>query len=90
MALLHARKKYTNGEITIVWEPQKCCHSGICVLELPDVFDAYEVPWIDPNAASTEELIRVIKECPSAALTYYRNEDGDVPVEIGRPSLRKR
>ncbi|NJX14547.1 (4Fe-4S)-binding protein [Tamlana crocina] len=24
-------KEYTNGEVTIVWNPEACIHSGICV-----------------------------------------------------------
>jgi len=31
-------KEYTNGEITIVWKPDVCIHSGICVRTLPKVY----------------------------------------------------
>lgn len=27
--------EYTNGELTIVWQPELCQHAGICVKMLP-------------------------------------------------------
>ncbi len=30
-------KEYTNGEITNVWEPEVCIHSGVCVRTLPNI-----------------------------------------------------
>lgn len=27
--------EYTNGELTIVWQPEMCQHAGICVKMLP-------------------------------------------------------
>lgn len=75
-------KKYTNGEVTIVWKPGLCIHAGICG-KLPGVFDSRKKPWIDPNGATTEEIINQVKQCPSAALSYYMNHEraGEVKVE---------
>lgn len=67
-------REYSNGEITIVWEPKVCAHSGICARGLPAVFDPKRRPWIDPLAASTEELIAQVDRCPSGALSYRRGE----------------
>lgn len=50
-------KKYTNGEITIVWKPGVCIHSGICVRGLPLVFNTELKPWINIQAATTAQLI---------------------------------
>ncbi len=27
--------EYTNGELTIIWQPELCQHAGICVKTLP-------------------------------------------------------
>jgi uncharacterized Fe-S cluster protein YjdI len=65
-------KKYTNGEVTIVWKPNTCIHSRICwhaATGLPEVFNPMERPWIKPEAASTERIIEQIKKCPSGALS---------------------
>ncbi len=69
------KKEYTNGELTIVWQPGKCEHAGVCVKTLPNVYKPKEKPWINPENASTEELIAQINACPSGALSYYMNED---------------
>ncbi len=68
-------KRYSNGEVTIVWKPALCCFSGICTNGLPLVFKAEVRPWIDPMAAPTEELIRQVNECPTGALSYFMNAE---------------
>lgn len=67
-------KEYSNGEVTIVWKPEACIHSGICVRGLGDVFKPKEKPWVKIDAASTEDLIQQVKACPSGALSYYMND----------------
>ena len=74
-------KNYTNNEVTIVWEPEKCIHSGICVRGLGDVFKPKEKPWIKIDAASTKELVKQVKACPSGALSYFMNSEGDKTTE---------
>ncbi|NHF60261.1 hypothetical protein FK220_012980 [Flavobacteriaceae bacterium TP-CH-4] len=63
-------KRYSNGELTVVWKPKKCIHSGICVKTLPQVYDPNEKPWIKAENATVEELKSQIELCPSGALTY--------------------
>lgn len=67
------KKKYSNGEITVIWHPERCIHAGICVKMLPKVYDVKARPWIKPENATTDELIAQIDRCPSRALTYERN-----------------
>ena len=62
--------EYSNGELTIVWQPELCRHAGICVKTLPNVYHPKERPWIKMENATTEELIAQIKMCPSGALSY--------------------
>ena len=71
--------EYTNGEATIVWEAEKCIHSGICVNGLPNVFKPDERPWVKVDAATTKQLVKQVKECPSGALSSYMNGDKDKP-----------
>jgi uncharacterized Fe-S cluster protein YjdI len=68
-------REYTNGEVTIVWRPGFCVHSGICAHGLPDVFRPREKPWVRAESASTQELIDQVSCCPSGALSYYMNAD---------------
>ena len=62
--------EYSNGEITIVWKPDLCQHSGICVRTLPAVYHPKERPWINPLNATTAELINQVNKCPSGALSF--------------------
>ena len=61
--------KYSNGAVTILWQPDKCIHSGICFKGLPAVFDPRKKPWIEPSQASTNAIIQQVKKCPSGALS---------------------
>ncbi len=67
-------KQYSNGTITIKWQPQKCQHAGVCVKMLPKVYNPKNKPWITVENASTEELINQVNQCPSGALSFYNNE----------------
>lgn len=62
-------KEYTNNEVTVVWQPEKCIHSGICLRGLPSVFDLKTKPWVTITGASSEEIVTLVKECPSKALS---------------------
>ena len=62
-------KRYSNGEITVIWQPHLCVHSGLCMAGLPKVFDATRRPWVDPKAADTLEIRNQVIMCPSGALT---------------------
>lgn len=70
-------KKYTNGEVTIVWKPSRCIHSKNCFNGLPAVFDPTKRPWIDAKGSDTSNIIEQLKKCPSAALSYYLNSEGE-------------
>ncbi len=80
-------KEYSNGEITILWEPGKCIHAGECVKALPQVYDPNARPWLKIENANTPELKAQIAKCPSAALTYKEvgtesKEAVSAPLEI--------
>ncbi len=59
--------EYSNGELTIIWQPDLCQHSGICV-------KTKERPWVKIENATTDELIAQINKCPSGALSYRLNK----------------
>jgi uncharacterized Fe-S cluster protein YjdI len=72
---METTREYTNGEVTIVWRPELCIHSGICARGLPAVFKPREKPWVNTTNATTDEIIAQVKRCPSGALTTYLNKD---------------
>lgn len=69
------KKEYTNGEVTIVWRPDICIHSGNCFRGLNEVFDPAKRPWVTPDGITSNKIVDQIKKCPSGALSYYMNKD---------------
>lgn len=53
----------------ITWDRNTCCHAGVCVSSLPEVFKIQEGEFvITPSAATEAEIIAVVTQCPSGAL----------------------
>jgi len=71
---MEIKKEYTNGEVTIVWQPSLCVHSAKCVIGLPSVFKPKEKPWIQMGDEPSEEIRSTVKRCPSGAITYFDNK----------------
>jgi uncharacterized Fe-S cluster protein YjdI len=67
-------KRYSNGEITVVWKPSLCIHSANCFRGLPQVFDPRKRPWITIEGAPTQPIVDQVARCPSGALSIVRNE----------------
>jgi uncharacterized Fe-S cluster protein YjdI/CDGSH-type Zn-finger protein len=63
--------------------PQLCSISERCVKGLPQVFRSGVKPWCDPDAASAEDIVRIVESCPSGALWYTL--DGVEHRDFGRP-----
>jgi uncharacterized Fe-S cluster protein YjdI len=82
-------KKYSNGDITVVWKPSMCIHSAICFKGLPDVFDPRKRPWVTPEGGTSEEIMKQIDNCPSGALSYYQNKEmkTEEPVSVTGESI---
>jgi len=68
-------KHYTNGDITVVWKPDICQHSGICARGLGKVFDPRRKPWIELQHADSDTIAAQVDKCPSGALSWTRNSN---------------
>jgi putative redox protein len=66
--------KYANDDITVVWKPELCKHSGRCVTQLPSVFDLKAHPWINAKGAGTAAIIEQVNKCPTGALSIQQNK----------------
>lgn len=62
-------KEYQKEDVVVIWDHSKCIHAAICAKGLPTVFKPREKPWIQPENASKEEIIRQVNQCPSGALS---------------------
>lgn len=65
-------KEYPKEDVTIVWDAEKCTHSGICARGLNSVFKPKERPWIQTENAGKEEIVAQVLKCPSGALSIKK------------------
>lgn len=86
-------KKYSEGDLTVIWKPGLCIHSENCWRNLPDVFKPKDKPWIQLSGCDKARVIAQVNACPSGALSYATHteisgsdvqniEDDQVRVEI--------
>lgn len=77
-------RAYKGKDITVHYNRLLCSHAGECV-KLRSVFDPAQKPWIRPDNGTVDDVIAVVRACPSGALSYSR--DGQHPRhEIGGPA----
>ena len=74
------KKEYTNGELTVIWQPNKCIHSANCAKNLATVFNPKKRPWIDVAGDTTENIRKTIDTCPSGALSYRLNKEETISL----------
>ena len=85
---LNKRDNYVGKQITIHDNRGICAHAGHCTDNLSSVFKLSEEPWIDPDGATTKDIINTIKKCPSGALSYtvdnveHRDQDREPMVTV--------
>lgn len=59
----------------VLWDQNKCSHSGNCVRGLPKVFKIEDGAFvIEPGAATSERVRQQVAECPSKALSIKEGE----------------
>jgi uncharacterized Fe-S cluster protein YjdI/CDGSH-type Zn-finger protein len=75
MATDHERE-YRTDQIVVRWEPQYCVHVANCIRGLPGVFNPRDRPWVHVDAASADEIARVVMTCPTGALHFERLDGG--------------
>lgn len=66
--------RYEKDGVTVVWQPELCTHSGVCVRGLGIVFNPQARPWVDMAAAPVEQIAAQVRQCPSGALSIAGDE----------------
>ena len=78
---------YQGEQITIHDNRSVCAHSGRCTDGLAAVFRLRQEPFIDPNGAKREEIIAIIGQCPSGALSYTIDAVESDAAKDGEPTI---
>jgi len=68
---------YKGKSVTITFDTTRCIHVGECVRGLGRVFDSKKTSWIQPDNAAVEDVVEVIKRCPTGALKFIRKDGGE-------------
>ena len=64
-------------QVTLSFDGARCIHARRCVMGQPAVFVANaKGPWLHPDEASPDALIRVAMNCPSGAIQIKRKDGG--------------
>jgi len=71
---------YQGKEITIHDNRSICAHAGYCTDGLPSVFRYGEDPFVDPDGASFEEIVDIVNQCPSGALSYTIEDESETRI----------
>ncbi len=71
------RDTYQGKKITVYDNRSICAHAGICTDGLPAVFHNREGSFVDPDGASVAEIIDIVNQCPSGALSYIIDDESE-------------
>ena len=67
--------EFSNSDITVTYDACVCTQSETCAKQLSNVFRFSVIPWVDIEGASTEEIIKQVRKCPSGALQFHLNKE---------------
>jgi uncharacterized Fe-S cluster protein YjdI len=77
------RKRYTGDAVSVTFDPVRCRHAAECLRGLPAVFDTHRRPWILPDGADPDDVVRVVARCPTGALRTDPGREQPVkPTEV--------
>ncbi len=71
------KKKYSNGDVTVLWEPGKCINSAKWFKKILEVFDSKAKPWINIEGADTNLIWNQMKDYPSFSLSILEVEKSE-------------
>ncbi len=69
--------KYPGKNIDVQWAGRLCIHIGECGYSQGELFVGGRDPWCQPDLVDDENVRKVIRRCPSGALSYDDRAGGD-------------
>ncbi|MCR5627834.1 MAG: GNAT family N-acetyltransferase [Lachnospiraceae bacterium] len=77
-------RTYSNEDITVFWDSDKCVHAKRCVSSLPGVFDINRKPWIDLSQGENKDIWQTVKKCPVGAVDIEYNHNVIIKLEADK------
>ncbi len=70
-----AKREYKRSDdaLTVFWNSDLCHHCGNCFIKLEQVFQPDQRPWIKIDAATSDKIAEVVRQCPSGAIALEPN-----------------
>ena len=75
-----SKRSYEGTDITVAYDSKRCIHAAECVRGLGQVFDPKARPWINPDAATPDDVAAVVRRCPTGALSYEYAAEAGAPA----------
>lgn len=70
---------YRGNDAEVDWDGRLCIHIGECGRAEGELFVGGRKPWCQPDLVPVENVLEVVKRCPTGALSLRRKDGG--PVE---------
>lgn len=67
--------KYTGEKINVEWDARLCIHIGECGNAAGELFIGGRDPWCQPDLTTNDDVVDVIKRCPTGALTFESDDN---------------
>lgn len=74
-------RKYYGKDIDVFFKEELCVHAQNCIHSNPGVFKVGRRPWVLPDAAKPEDVMRAVNSCRVSALHYILHETEDETEE---------
>ena len=74
-------ERYSGNGFTIHDNRSVCAHAGYCTEGLPNVFKYGSEPWIDAAGGLPQQVVEIVRRCPSGALSYGIDHAAPKPEE---------
>lgn len=68
--------RFEGSKADVDWDERLCIHIGECGRANNDLFVGGRKPWCQPDDVSPDEVVDVVRRCPTGALTYMRKDGG--------------
>lgn len=68
---------YDGEKADVTWDGRLCIHVGECGRAQGALFEGGRKPWCQPDLVQLDNVVDVVKRCPTGAITYSLKDGGE-------------